>query len=113
MQAKTFSCGNCNNNFAHSQSVIMHEKNHVRANQFAVIFKIFIQSQNSCRIKTFSCGNCDHNFAHSESVSMHEKNHARANQFAEIFKIFIYSQNSCSLKTFSKSCIGKPVCSDF
>ena len=39
MQVKTISCGNCNNNFAHSQSVIMHEKNHTRANLFAVIFK--------------------------------------------------------------------------
>ena len=53
MQDKTFSCGNCDHKFEHSQSVIMHEKNHAGANQFAVIFKIFILSQTSCRLKYF------------------------------------------------------------
>ena len=33
---KTFSCSDCNINFAHSQPVIIHEKDHDRANQFAV-----------------------------------------------------------------------------
>ena len=33
---KTLSCSDCNINFAHSQPVIIHEKDHDRANQFAV-----------------------------------------------------------------------------
>ena len=64
---KTFSCGNCSNNFAHYELVIIPDENHACANQFVVdVKKVYIikSSENSCRGKIFSCGNCNKNFTH-------------------------------------------------
>ena len=78
---KTFSYDNCYKDSAHSQSVIMHEKNHARTNQFVVsVQKVYIITINedawgkSCKLKTYLCSNCNNNFAHSQSVIIHDKN---------------------------------------
>ena len=72
---KTYSYDNCNKDLAHSQSVMMHEKNHARTNQFVVsVQKVYIITTsedawwNSCKLKTYSCSTCNKNFAHSQSV---------------------------------------------
>ena len=70
---KTFSCGNCKKNFAHSQTVIMHEKS------FKGKPSCRIYSKSSCKLKTLSCGNCNTNFANSKAMIIPEKNHARSN----------------------------------
>ena len=70
-----------NKDFAHSQSVITHEKkNHAKTNQFVIcVWKVYIITISedawgkSCKLKTYSCSTCSKNFANSQSVIMHKK----------------------------------------
>ena len=65
---KTFSCGNRKQSFAHSQSVIMHEKESFKGKAICRDY-----SKSSYKSKTQSCGNCKTNFANSKAMIIHEK----------------------------------------
>ena len=76
MQFKSFSCGNCNNDFAHSQSVIIYDKTNQLVASVKNLDIITISEgswDNSCKLKTFTCDNCNKDLGHSQSVMMHEK----------------------------------------